>query len=44
MGAGHGGASGRLDRYRETARDYAFLLHLAGVGDLVRRKPPTADP
>jgi oligopeptidase B len=31
MGAGHGGASGRLDRYRETARDYAFLLHLAGV-------------
>ena len=30
MAAGHGGASGRLDRYRETARDYAFLLHLAG--------------
>lgn len=30
MEAGHGGASGRYDRYRETARDYAFLLHLAG--------------
>lgn len=30
MRAGHGGASGRYDRYRETARDYAFLLHLAG--------------
>lgn len=29
MGAGHGGASGRYDRYRETARDWAFLLHLA---------------
>ncbi|MDX1532242.1 MAG: S9 family peptidase, partial [Rhodothermales bacterium] len=33
MGAGHGGASGRYDRYRETARDYAFLLHLAGLTD-----------
>jgi oligopeptidase B len=31
MGAGHGGASGRYDRYRETARDYAFLLRLAGL-------------
>ena len=29
MGAGHGGASGRFERYRETARDYAFLIHLA---------------
>ncbi len=33
MGAGHGGASGRFDRYRETALIYAFLLDLAGVGD-----------
>ena len=30
MSAGHGGASGRYDSYRETARDYAFLLSLAG--------------
>jgi len=26
MGAGHGGASGRYDRYREIAFDYAFLV------------------
>jgi oligopeptidase B len=26
MGAGHGGASGRYDRLREIALDYAFLL------------------
>lgn len=29
LDAGHGGVSGRYERYRETARDYAFLLHLA---------------
>ncbi len=29
MDAGHGGASGRYDQYRETARDYSFLIHLA---------------
>ncbi|MCY3970592.1 MAG: S9 family peptidase [Acidobacteria bacterium] len=29
MDAGHGGASGRFDRYRETALVYAFLLDLA---------------
>ncbi len=33
MGAGHGGASGRYDRYRETALVYAFLLDLAGAGE-----------
>ena len=32
MSAGHGGASGRFDRYRETALVYAFLLDLAGAG------------
>ncbi|MCH7701365.1 MAG: S9 family peptidase [Planctomycetes bacterium] len=31
MGAGHGGASGRFKRHRETALTYAFLLDLAGV-------------
>jgi oligopeptidase B len=31
MGAGHGGASGRYDRLREVALDYAFLLWRLGV-------------
>ncbi|MCB0705610.1 MAG: S9 family peptidase [Saprospiraceae bacterium] len=30
METGHGGASGRFERYRETAMEYAFLLDLAG--------------
>ena len=31
MEAGHGGASGRFKRHRETAMEYAFILDLAGV-------------
>ncbi len=31
MGAGHGGASGRYDRLREIAMDYAFLLTMLGA-------------
>jgi oligopeptidase B len=31
MGAGHGGKSGRFERYRETAMEYAFLLVQAGI-------------
>jgi oligopeptidase B len=31
MGAGHGGASGRYDRYREIAFRYAFMLDLLGM-------------
>lgn len=31
MDAGHGGATGRFKRHRETALDYAFLLDLAGI-------------
>jgi oligopeptidase B len=31
MGAGHFGASGRYERYRETAFEYAFLLKVLGV-------------
>jgi oligopeptidase B len=30
MEAGHGGKSGRFQRYRETAEQYAFVLSLAG--------------
>ena len=33
MGAGHGGASGRYDRLREIAMDYAVILHWLGVRD-----------
>jgi oligopeptidase B len=31
MEAGHGGASGRFERYRETALEYAFMLDLLGI-------------
>jgi oligopeptidase B len=31
MEAGHGGASGRYDAWRETAFDYAFILSQAGI-------------
>jgi oligopeptidase B len=30
MDSGHGGASGRFEYYREVAREYTFLLQLAG--------------
>lgn len=33
MDAGHGGASGRFDRYKIVATRYAFLLKLAGLTD-----------
>ncbi|HTV96571.1 MAG TPA: S9 family peptidase [Steroidobacteraceae bacterium] len=33
MEAGHGGKSGRFERYRETALEYAFLLAQAGIGE-----------
>ena len=31
METGHGGASGRFERLRETAMEYAFLLYLEGI-------------
>ena len=31
MGAGHGGASGRYDAFRETSFDYAFMLWQMGI-------------
>jgi oligopeptidase B len=33
MAGGHGGSSGRYDKLRETAFDYAFLLRELGVGE-----------
>ncbi len=33
MDAGHGGASGRFARFKETAMEYAFLLDLAGINE-----------
>ena len=32
MAGGHGGSSGRYDKLRETAFDYAFLLNQLGIG------------
>jgi oligopeptidase B len=31
MKAGHGGASGRFEALRETAREFAFFLYLEGI-------------
>ena len=31
MEAGHGGASGRFEALKETAKDWAFLLDLEGI-------------
>ena len=33
METGHGGASGRFKRFKETAMEYAFLLDLVGIGE-----------
>lgn len=40
MEAGHGGRSGRFQRYRDTAEQYAFLVNQLGVPDF----PPTRLP
>ena len=33
MDYGHGGASGRFQRYKERAMEYAFFITLAGIGE-----------
>jgi len=33
MEAGHGGRSGRFQRHRETAEEYAFIMGEAGIRD-----------
>jgi len=33
LGGGHGGASGRYDRWREVAFDYAFALWRMGIAE-----------
>jgi protease II len=33
MDAGHGGASGRFNRMKEQARDFAFALKVMGDGE-----------
>lgn len=33
MTTGHGGASGRFERFKETAMEYAFLLDLVGISE-----------
>lgn len=37
METGHGGASGRFERYKETAMEYAFFLDLAGEHDYMKK-------
>ena len=39
MDAGHGGASGRFNALKETAKDYSFLLALENKMDLQENKP-----
>jgi oligopeptidase B len=42
MAGGHGGSSGRYDKLRETAFDYAFLLNQLGIGNHSLTAAPAA--
>lgn len=39
MDAGHGGASGRFRRLRETAREYTFVFDILGMKEVIETKP-----
>jgi oligopeptidase B len=43
LGAGHGGPSGRYERMRETAFEYAFLLDRLGLSTPSPHVPPRTD-
>ena len=43
MGAGHGGASGRFDRLKETALSYAFALNVRRIGIIVPERRDCCD-
>jgi len=44
MEAGHGGKSGRFQRYRSTAEYYAFMLHQLGLASGPSQAPEPATP
>jgi oligopeptidase B len=44
MEAGHGGKSGRFQRYRSTAEYYAFMLHQLGAASGPAKAPEPATP
>lgn len=39
MDAGHGGASGRFKRLRETAREYTFVFDILGMKEVIETRP-----
>jgi oligopeptidase B len=39
MDAGHGGASGRFRRLRETAREYTFVFDILGMKEVIQTQP-----
>ena len=44
MGAGHGGSSGRYDRLKEQAFEYAWLMSQVGIDEVASSLAPTPPP